>query len=236
MFVSARSQRQLIWISVALSVVFSVGYVMTGFFPPPPATLSATQVAELYASDNMRLRIGVVLCLLSGSFLMVWGVVVSAQMARVEKGLPVWAITQALAATMGAMIFTLPLLFVGVAGFAAECPPEVTLLMHQLAFLTLITPVTFFPLQALPVGIISLSRHDAGTAHSPFPRWLGYLSLWMLVCAEAGTMALLFRTGPFAWNGLFTFWLPLTIYAVWYTALTRLMLKAITRQELDGTA
>lgn len=86
------------------------------------------------------------------------------------------------------------------------------------------------------MGIISLSRNNAGTEHSPFPRWLGYLTLWMLACAELGTLAMIFKTGPFAWNGFFTFWLPLTIYAVWYTALTTLMLKAITRQERAGTA
>lgn len=236
MFISAKSQRHLIWISVALSLIFSLGYVMTGFFPPPKPTLGAAEVAELYASDNLRLRIGVVLCLLSGGFLMVWGVVVSAQMARVEKGLPVWAILQVLSAAMGALIFTLPLLFVGVAAFSAERSAEITLLMHELAFLTLITPVTFFPFQALPVGVIALSRNNAGAKNSPFPRWLGFLTLWMLACAELGTIAMLFKTGPFAWNGLFAFWLPLSIYAIWYTALTRQMLKAIARQEADGTA
>lgn len=236
MFISGKSQRHIIWLSIALSVIFSIGYVMTGFFPPPPPTLSADEVAALYQSDNMQLRVGVVLCLFSGAFLMIWGVVVSAQMARVEKGVPVWAIIQGLAAAMGGLIFTLPLLFVGVAAFIPDRPAEITLLMHQLAFLTLITPVTFFTFQALPVGIIALSKSNAAAEHSPFPRWIGYLTLWMLACAELGLAAQLFMSGPFAWNGFFTFWTPLTIYGIWYTALTRLMLKAITQQEKAGTA
>ena len=236
MFISAQTQRQLIWLSVALSVIFSIGYVMTGFFPPPRPLLGADAVAELYRSDNLQLRVGVVLCLLSGSFLMLWGIVVSGQMARVEKGLPLWAITQALSGAMGALIFTLPLLYVGVAAFSPARPPEVTLLMHELAFLTLITPVTFFPFQALPVAMLSLSAANRSAQHSPFPRWLGFFTLWMLAAAEFGSAAMIFKQGPFAWNGFFTFWLPLSMYGIWYTLLSYLMFKAIRAQEQDGMA
>lgn len=236
MFISAQTQRQLIWISIILSVIFSIGYVMTGFFPPPRPLLDAAEVAGLYQSDNLQLRVGVVLCLLSGGFLMVWGVAVSGQMARVEKGVPLWAILQALSAAMGGLIFTLPLLFVGIAGFSPDRPPEVTLLMHEAAFLTLITPVTFFPFQALPVAMIALSKANDSARHSPFPRWIGYFTLWMLVTAELGMVAMIFKQGPFAWNGFFTFWLPLTNYGIWYTMLTVLMLKAIRRQQAEGMA
>lgn len=236
MFISAQTQRQLIWLSIALSVIFSIGYVMTGFFPPPSPLLNADEVTALYASDNLRLRLGVVLCLLSGGFLMLWGIVVAGQMARIEKGVPLWSVTEALSATMGALIFTLPLLYVGVASFSPERPPEVTLLMHELAFLTLITPVTFFPFQALPVAMISLGVANRTARHSPFPRWLGFFTLWMLAAAEFGTVALLFKSGPFAWNGFFPFWLPLTMYGIWYTMLTTLMFRAIRAQETAGTA
>lgn len=236
MFISAATQRQLIWISIALSVTFSIGYVMTGFFPPPKPLLSAEEVTAMYQAHNLQTQLGVVLCLLSGGFLMVWGVAVSGQMARVEKGVPLWAILQALSAAMGGLIFTLPLLYVGVAGFMPTRAPEITLLMHELAFLTLITPVTFFPFQALPVAMVSLSAANRSAQHSPFPRWLGFFTLWMLATAELGTAAMIFKQGPFAWNGFFTFWLPLTNYGIWYTMLTVLMFRAIRAQERQGLA
>lgn len=233
MTISARTQRSLLWISIAMAVVFGIGWLMTGFIPPPSPTLDAEQVAELYVSDNLQMRIGVVLCLLSAGFNMTWSLVVGAQMARVETfsngGLPLWAILQVLSGAFGALIFMLPLLFMGIAAFSADRAPELTRLVHEFAFLTLITPLSFFTFQAVPVGIIGLTR--TGIPHSPFPRWMGYASLWMMFGAEFGVLALLFKTGPFAWNGFFPFWLPLTLYIVWFTILTRLLFRAIRDQE-----
>jgi len=63
--------------------------------------------------------------------------------------------------------------------------------------------VTFFWLQALPIAMVSLTK--GGDARSAFPRWIGFMTIWMIAAAEMGVLAQLFRTGPFAWNGLFTF-------------------------------
>ena len=232
MHINAGTQRTLLWFSIVFLILFGVGWVMTGFLPPPPATLNPEEVAGLYRSDNLQMRIGVVICLLTAGFNMTWSLVVGAQMARVEKGLPLWSILQVLSGAFGALIFMLPLLFMGIAAFSPDRNPEVTALAHEFAFLTLITPVGFFTFQALPVGIIGLTRTDV--PHSPFPRWMGFFTMWMLLSAEFGVMAMLFKSGPFSWNGLFPFYLPLTIFTLWFVVLTRLLFRAIRAQEVAG--
>ena len=38
-----------------------------------------------------------------------------------------------------------------------------------------------------------------------------------------------FHTGPFAWNGLFGIWLPLTAFGGWFALASYLMVKAMKR-------
>src|SRR6186713_1507674 len=88
-----RSQRFFIWLTVALAMLFAVAYMgLVGFFPPPPADLPAQQVQALYTDHNIRLRIGTALGLIAGGFLAPITIVISLQMARLEKGVPIWAI------------------------------------------------------------------------------------------------------------------------------------------------
>ena len=88
-----RAQRFFVWLTVALGVLFAVAYMgLVRFFPPPPADLSAHQVQELYTAHNIRLRIGTVLGLIAGGFLVPITIVISVQMARLEKGVPLWAL------------------------------------------------------------------------------------------------------------------------------------------------
>lgn len=230
MYASATAQRFLIYSALVGGVLYGIGFwKLTGFIPPPSPTLSAPEVVQLYADENLKFRIGVVVCLIAGGFNAPWSVAIAVQMARCERGVPVWAIAQLTAGILGTILFMAPPLFWGVAAFSVDREPALTLLMHELAFLTLVTPVSFFWLQALPIAFIGLRRTDI--AHSAFPRWMGYMSAWLIACAELGVVAQLFKTGPFAWNGLFTFWIPLLAFTAWFSLLSYTMLKAITRQE-----
>ena len=228
---NASHQRILIWVGVALSVVFFYGYAgLMGFFPPPAPGLPAADVAQLYAAHSMQFRIGVALMLISGGFLLPWTLVISVQMARDEKGVPIWAILQALAGTLSTLIFFLPAIFWAAASFSPERDPALTKLMHELAFLTFITPVCVFPFQVIPIAVVALSPKEKPEL-SAFPRWLGYFTLWEAVIAEAGVAALLFKNGPFAWNGIFPFWLPLFVFGIWISAVFYTIFRALRRQE-----
>jgi hypothetical protein len=67
--------------------------------------------------------------------------------------------------------------------------------------------------------------------HSPFPRWFGYFNIWFVFMAEAGALAWLTRTGPFAWEGLFPFWLPFILFGVWIPIMATLLLRALSAQR-----
>jgi hypothetical protein len=40
-----------------------------------------------------------------------------------------------------------------------------------------------------------------------------------------------FKTGPFAWNGILAFWLPLVAFAIWFNVMFIALQKAIKEQQ-----
>lgn len=228
----ANAQRGLLLVGLTLSTIYALAYYfLLDFWPPPSPTLSAAEVVQLYAHSNAQFRVGVVLMIISGAFWLPWAVVIAIQMARDEPGTPVWAITQAFGSVVGTALFlSLSPLIWGMAAFSVDRAPELTVLLNECAWLTFITAAQFLPFQTFPVVVVAFSRKK-DEANSAFPRWLGWLSLLMGICAEVGAVAQMFKTGPFAWNGLFTFYLPVAIYGTWMGAITFTLFRAIGRQE-----
>ena len=55
---------------------------------------------------------------------------------------------------------------------------------------------------------------------------MAYLNLWVAVTFLPGAAATFFKHGPFAWNRLFDFWLPLTTFSLWIIVMGVLTAKA----------
>lgn len=228
---SIRAQRFMIWLTIVLGVIFAVAYMaLIRFFPPPPANLPADEVVSLYTAHNIRLRVGVVLALIAGGFLAPLTVVISVQLARLEKGVPVWAILQALTGVVGTAFIWLPVMAWGTAAFTPERAPELTQLMHEFGWLLFITPLSLFPMQLLGIIVVAFSK-DEDDSVSAFPRWLGYLTAWQLVQSFGGPIAVLFKTGIFSWSGLLPFWLPFSLFFAWMIAICWTLLRALRCQQ-----
>ena len=48
-----------------------------------------------------------------------------------------------------------------------------------------------------------------------------------------GGFATFFKTGPFAWDGLFGFWVPVAMYLTWLLTLFPLLLQLVKRTAAE---
>lgn len=226
-----KHQRILLWLTLAMLLVYCYAYYfLLDFWPPPSPTLSADEVVALYAGHNLQFRIGIVLMLVTGAFTTPWSVVVYLQMTRDETGAPTWGVMQALAATIGSWFFFFPVAMWGMCAFTVGRAPELTVLLHECAWLTFVTPISIFPFQIFPTAVVCLS-HKQDPDRSAFPRWLGFFSIFAGISGSSGFIAQIFKTGPFAWDGLFPFYLPVILYFSWMVCMFYTLFRAIRLQE-----
>jgi hypothetical protein len=224
-----RAQAILIyWSWTFATIYFLAFYFLIKLFPFPSATLPSPDVAHFYQQNSLSIRIGAAICAWTGAFSIPFTITVSVQMARLEKGFPIWSIVQLCGGVMLSIFAVLPPMFWGVAAFSPGRIADVTAALHEFGNLSVLATDQYFIFQNIGVAVMCLTRTDI--AHSPFPRWLGYLSIFSTFSIEVGVAAFLFKTGPFAWNGLFVFWIPIVLFGVWYTALSNLIIFRLKKQ------
>jgi hypothetical protein len=86
--------------------------------------------------------------------------------------------------------------------------------------------------QQLAIGIAAFSDHDGHV----FPRWVGYFNVWCAALLLPAVLIPFFKTGPFAWHGIFEFWLAAAIFFGWVVVMTAVTLAAIGRQPVEEPA
>jgi hypothetical protein len=217
---------------VAFSAIYAVVLrFLLNMLPPPSANWTSAQITQFYMDHSLQIRTGAVIASWTGAFLVPLATVLAIQMYRHEKGNPVWSILTCANGVMMTIFLVLPPIFFGVAAFTPGRSADATAIMHELGVLTLITTDQYFIFMWVAVAVICLIPNSV--VHSPFPRWFGYLTAWTALMIEAGAIAYLTRSGPFAWNGLLAFWSPVTVFGLWIAIAVTLLLKAINKQAAE---
>jgi hypothetical protein len=142
--------------------------------------------------------------------------------------------TQLVAGAGVAVGFTMGLIIWYTCAYRPEADPILTQRLNDMAWFIWVGWAYQPVAQTVAVGVAILSDRRSDPV---FPRWLGYLSLWCSVLYLPGGLAVFFFDGPFAWNGLVTWWLLVVAYFIWVVAMTYgLVWKAIPHQEREDAA
>jgi hypothetical protein len=66
------------------------------------------------------------------------------------------------------------------------------------------------------------------------PRWLAYLNIWVPIVFTPGIVLQFFKSGPFAWNGIFVFWIPATVFVIQFAFNAVFLLRAIKAEQAEA--
>lgn len=209
--------------------LFLIAYwPLAGFLPPPAPTLSAADVAAIYQSKMWAIRACAAILLLAAGFIGPWVALISAQISRIEQGARTLAYTQLICGGAAIVLFVLTAFLWGLLAFRPDRNPDLMVMINDFAWISLLSPAGPFTIQAITIGLAILQDKSAQPV---FPRWAAFFNFWTGVLFVPGVMCLLFKTGPFAWNGLFVFWIPLAVFGSWFVVMSLLLLRAIKNQR-----
>ena len=217
-----------IWSAPAFIVIFTPIIIFMGFFPPHSPLMDAQEVTHAYLENTAAIRLGATammqLCLL-GVF---WVAVITVQIRRMEgDGSRFLTYSQL---TLGLLTFFLFLpasIFWSLASFRPDTrAAELTYLLNDLGWVSLLMPVGSAFLQAFVIAAAVFSDKQENPT---YPRWFAYLNLWIGFLFFPRMFMMFFKEGPFAWDGLFDFYIPLAGFTLWVLVTSVLTTKAIRK-------
>lgn len=201
--------RLLVWSGpVCIGTVLLGWMVLAGFLPPPSPGLSKAEAIEVWRDHTNVKRLGLILCVWGGTLYVTFSMAVYYALRR--SGHTMLAGAQAALGVFGTVFFTLNFFVLSMVPFRLDTDPDGIQPLHDLGFAMTFSPVPPFTFQYLLIALAILQGSDV------FPRWVGYVNIFCAVLLIPPCLIPLFRSGPLAWNGLFSFWIPVAEFTAWF--------------------
>jgi hypothetical protein len=237
---NTRLQLWCVWAGPAFLILYGIFFWgISGWIPPSPPSWDAATVAHFYTEHTYSIRIGQLGALIFSTLLFPFWAVITGHMARIERvhkgGIPVLALIQFGGAVLLQVFFALCSMLWIVATFRQELDAATVRVLHDAGWLMFVMVFPAFVLQMVCIGIAALIDDSPRPI---WPRWAGYLNFWVGIGGMGGGIAVFFKSGPFAWNGLIGFYIPIVVFTVWLLVMTYLMHVGVKRMATapDPTA
>jgi hypothetical protein len=222
------------WCGIAYVVLLLVGWwVVGGFFPLHRPSAGADEIARFYHHGVIGIRLGMVIVMWGAAAFLPFTSTIADFVARFEGRTGPLTRTMTMAGYANAMLtFYPPLWWIAATWRADERSADTTRLVNDIAWLQFIGGLALVMPMFVVLAVVSLADKSENPV---FPRWFGYQSIMTFVLFLPDQMLFFFKTGPFAWNGVLGFWIPLTIFCGWFITIFALMRRALAAEASAST-
>lgn len=199
------------WCAPIFSALTVIGFlVLSHFYDPAAAHLAPRELSAFYAERQTAVEVGMSIFCVATAFLAIFSVQLGIALWRIEGRSPLMAITQILGGFGVVMlIFISCCLWIGAAYRADVSSPDVTQALNDAAWFGFLVGWVMLSLQMAATAVITL-RADALV-----PRWVSVASIVGAVLLVTANGCAVTKTGPFAWDGVLGYYLPMAIWGTW---------------------
>lgn len=199
--------------------------VLTRVMPPPRPDVGPQEIVAFFAQHGLTIKIGFALLMFFVGFTAVANGLIAHQIKRMSVA-PVLAYGYITALAVGAIPGCLFAAFAFLAAaLRPDRDPQHIALLYDLGLLSFVGSLGCFVAQNFVLAMaIFLDKNEI------LPKWLAYMSIWMIVTELLAGPVFIFTSGPLAWNGSISFWLGTAVFVVWEFCIIKLLYTAITSQ------
>jgi hypothetical protein len=213
------------WCGPATVVTALIGWLIAGVLPIPLGSESSVhEVVDFYSQT--RVLVGMSIASVGICLVFPLIAVIGVHMVRMEGRTPILTFLQLITGAATGVLLLMPMLLMAVIGFRPDRNPELTVTLNDIAWLLFITPIAPFIIQNIAIGVAILQDK-----RQTLPRWVGYVNFWIAFSFLPDPLAFFLHSGPFAWRGIFIFWLALTTYAIFLVVMGVMLHKVIKESE-----
>ena len=223
---SARNQRFCLYGGLLFIVMFFAGWGLTaGFMTPLPTPReSPLQVARFFGGDTFAIRLGLLITIAGAPLQAFFAALIAEHMRRIEGVLAPLASAQLVLGGLAVLLVTLPCFVWEVAAFRPTRDPNLIALLNDVAWLSFIGAFAPAAAQSIAIGLAVIGD---GRERPVFPRWVAYFNFWAALLFIPGGIVFFAHRGPFAWNGIFPFWIPAAVFGAWFLVMFAVLRSAI---------
>ncbi len=220
--------------------VFFIGFfcmwgLLADNFPPMAASTSAQEMWQHYKDLQTPIMIGMSVCMVLGSCYMTFGAAVSRVMRRIEGPEGMLSNLE----MMGATITYCPIvvacgIWLTIALQIDVLSPEMVQTLYYLAWMIVDLAYMVTSWQIIAAAIVLLRDKREKPLVPAWVCWWGFVTV-----ASFFPVSLIpfFKTGPFAFHGMFNFWIAFPTWYIWIVSMSIFIIKAVNRIQIeDGAA
>lgn len=228
------NQKICLWLGYSFFLVYLLGFVVVAnFIPPHTPTLGTAEIAEMFQDNKWRILVGQSICVIASALYVPWSVAIFSQLLRIETKrvarVPALSYLALTSGAIGMVFFMLPSMIWIAMAFHTPSAGDYLRLMDDFAWMIWFISTPLFIVQEIAVGLcVLIYRNDV------FKRWFGWYSMLTVTSLVPVCWVALFKTGPFAWDGAIGFYLPITIFMVWFHLMTWSVYRAIKQEDAEN--
>ncbi|QFS92248.1 hypothetical protein FIV07_15905 [Mycobacterium sp. THAF192] len=219
----------LFWTLPAVALIWiSAFFLFPGFLHPMSPTMSADEVAGFYRDEAARIRYSMILFNWFGVGLVPVVVLLALQVRRMAHRTPILSYSLIACAGGPPALFLIANMFWLLGAFRPDRAPELTMLFNDLAWITFSVMVSYLIAQCL---LLALAIYWDRNETPVFRPWVAHFNVATAVAVMPAAFTALALDGPFAWDGLLSFWLKNIAIATWIIVMGVVLGQTIMRQR-----
>ena len=201
-----------IWSWPVCLVGVAITFVLIGgFVPPPLPSSSAQEIANFFTGDTTRIRIGAMGFLYFSGLTIMFYSVISEEIKKIEGQPSLLARIQLGSAVILVTVFQIIGLAWLLASYRTDVSPDIIRMLNDYCWFIW---SMFIPTYIIQYVCVAVAGFMDVRPNPTWPRWAAWMNLWIAFGGAGGIAAVFFKSGPFAWNGLIGFYIPVIIFAV----------------------
>lgn len=215
------------WTVPFFFTVFGIVFIpLSGMMPPRSPNASSWQILDFMHSRD--LLIACALLVLTFGLAPLSNAVYLIHVKRMSVS-PVLRYSIMVGAMTGAIVGMLfPMFCFGLGAFRPGYSASTLAMLYDFGYLAFIGSLGCFCVMWMAFGL-AIILDDNGV----LPKWLGYYTVWQYVTELMAAPVWISKTGPFAWDGLLTFWFAIALYGSWQVIVYVCIFRSIRNQPDD---